>query len=78
MPSVPHIQEDENSKLIDFIRPGGVTSSSQRSDETIRHEQDGMPHKSDLQPCGQRVKIIWYRKYSGDVSIEIGIPHCAG
>ena len=39
-------REDENSKLIDFIRPDGVTSSSQRSDETIRHEQDGLPHKS--------------------------------
>jgi hypothetical protein len=44
-------REDENGKLIDFIRPDGVTSSSQRSDETIRHEQDGLPHKSDLQPA---------------------------
>ena len=42
-------REDENSKLIDFIRLDGVTSSSQRSDETIRHEQDSLPHKSDLQ-----------------------------
>jgi hypothetical protein len=44
-------REDENSKLIDFIRLGGVTSSSQRSDETIRHEQDSLPHKSDPQPA---------------------------
>jgi len=49
-------REDENSKLIDFIRPGGVTSSSQRSDETIRHEQDSLPHKSDLPPAVKRSK----------------------
>ena len=44
-------KENENSKLIDFIRPDGVSSSCQRSDETIRHEQDSLPHKSDLQPA---------------------------
>jgi hypothetical protein len=69
-------REDENSKLIDFIRPDGVTGSSQRSDETIRHERDSLPHKSDLQSAVKGVKIIWYRKRSGDVFIEIGIPHC--
>jgi hypothetical protein len=69
-------REDENSKLIDFIRPDGVTSSSQRSDETIRHEQDSLPHNSDPSVGDQRVKTIWYRKRNGDVSNETGIPHC--
>ena len=49
-------REDENSKLIDFIRPDGVTGSSQRSDETIRHEQDGLPHKSGLQSAVKESK----------------------
>ena len=49
-------REDENSKLIDFIRPSGVTSSSQRSDETIRHEQDGLPHKSGLESAVKESK----------------------
>jgi len=69
-------REDENSKLIDFIRLDGVTSSSQRSDETIRHEQDSLPHKSDLQSAVKGFKTIWYRKRNGDVFIEVGIPHC--
>jgi hypothetical protein len=68
-------REDENSKLIDFIRPDGVTSSSQRSDETIRHEQDGLPHKSGLQPAVKESKQFWYREHNGDVFIQIGIPH---
>jgi hypothetical protein len=49
-------REDEKSKLIDFIRPDGVTSSSQRSDETIRHEPDGLPHKSDYQTAVKESK----------------------
>jgi hypothetical protein len=69
-------REDENSKLIDFIRLDGVTSSSQRSDETIRHEQDSLPHKSDLQSAVKGFKTIWYRRRNGDVFIEVGIPHC--
>jgi hypothetical protein len=68
-------KDNENSKLIDFIRPDGVTSSFQRSDETIRHEQDSLPHKSGLQPAVQKVKIVWYRKRDGDVFIEAGTPH---
>jgi hypothetical protein len=69
-------REDENSKLIDFIRPDGVTSRSQRSDGTIRHEQDSLPHKSDLQSAVKGSKQIWYRERNGDVFIWIGIPHC--
>jgi hypothetical protein len=57
------------------MRPDGFTSSSQRSDETIRHEQDGLPHKSGLDSAVKESKIIWYRKRNGDVFIEIGIPH---
>ena len=55
-PRFPAFKENENSKLIDFIRPDGVISSSQRSDETIRHEQDSLPHKSDLQAAVKRSK----------------------
>ena len=62
-------REDGHSKLIDFIRPDVVTSSSQRSDETIRHEQDSLPHKSDLQPAVKGSKKKWYRKWNGDVFI---------
>jgi hypothetical protein len=49
-------REDETSKLIDFTRPDEATSSSQRSDETIRHEQDSLPHKSDLQSAVKESK----------------------
>jgi hypothetical protein len=72
------LREDEDSKPIDFIRPDGVTSSSQRSDETIRHEQDRSPHKSGFQPAVQKVKIVWYRKRNGDVFIQVGTPHVYG